>query len=919
MSDTKKRKQYNIKLVDLIEPDVLQRIQDSFSKTVGMAAIITEADGKPVTKGANFTEFCARYTRCSELGNSMCEECDRYGAEVSLQTGKFSVYTCHSGLMEFAAPIVIEGHMVGCFVGGQVLCEPPDEETVRETAAELGINPDRYWESIQKVPVLDRQEVDKAAEFLHTMAGVMSDMAYGKYLSMIATSELERAAKMQGDFLANMSHEIRTPMNAVIGFAEMALRENLPPNAADYIRQIKNSGKALLTIINDILDYSKIEAGKMELVPVEYEPLSLIDDVANIIMTRLVDKDVELLIDVNPNIPRTLIGDNVRIRQILINLCNNATKFTNEGYVKVRVDYEWMGYEKVLLHFDVIDTGIGIKEADLEKIFNSFQQVDSRRNRNIEGTGLGLTICRMLLQIMGSELKVESTYGEGSTFSFSVQQDVADSMPSIIVEDADQIALGTAIDNPNVIDDFINDAAKLGIDAHLFRDFDNKERDMAKWLEENGPDKRFYFFLEQKYFDPGMFENMKQGGPKVTAVVLADTFADLRSMSKYEGLMFLRKPVSVLNLGNLFNNNVDSAHFESTDQDALYSFTAESVKALVVDDNIVNLTVAQGLLEPLKAQVDGAISGKEALRMMESNKYDIIFMDHMMPEMDGIDATKIIRQTMPEYNDVPIIALTANAVSGAKEMFLDAGMNDFVAKPIEVRSLIEIFRRYIPQDKIDKISADVKNENIESSKSADNINPSNKLVIADLDTDQALKMLGSEKLYMNIIKSYYDAIDMKAKVIREYYDEHDWPQYAIEVHALKSSSRQIGATELGELAYKLEMASKAEEIDTVTEYTDELLERYTAYKDKLAYLFDTAPAQLRAADKPEATLDSLKSLFGRMRVAVDDLDMDEMEKIIEEMGEFKYNDFWQEKYEQLQVAVAAMDVDSCIEILNDWK
>ena len=918
MSDTKKRKQYNIKLVDLIEPDVLQRIQDSFSKTVGMAAIITEADGKPVTKGANFTEFCARYTRCSELGNSMCEECDRYGAEVSLQTGKFSVYTCHSGLMEFAAPIVIEGHMVGCFVGGQVLCDPPDEETVRETAAELGINPDRYWESIQKVPVLDRQEVDKAAEFLHTMAGVMSDMAYGKYLSMIATSELERAAKMQGDFLANMSHEIRTPMNAVIGFAEMALRENLPPNAADYIRQIKNSGKALLTIINDILDYSKIEAGKMELVPVEYEPLSLVDDVANIIMTRLVDKDVELLIDVNPNIPRMLIGDNVRIRQILINLCNNATKFTNEGYVKVRVDYEWMGYEKVLLHFDVIDTGIGIKEADLEKIFNSFQQVDSRRNRNIEGTGLGLTICRMLLQIMGSELKVESTYGEGSTFSFSVQQDVADSMPSIIVEDADKIAVGTAIDNPNVIDDFINDAAKLGIEAKLFKDFDNKERDMAKWLEENGPDKRFYFFLEQQYFDPGMFEHMK-GGPNVTAVVLADTFADLRSMSKYEGLMFLRKPVSVLNLGNLFNNNVDSAHFETTDQDALYSFTAEKVKALVVDDNIVNLTVAQGLLEPLKAQVDGAISGKEALRLMETNKYDIIFMDHMMPEMDGIDTTRIIRKTMPEYRDVPIIALTANAVSGAKEMFLDEGMNDFVAKPIEVRSLIEIFRRYVPQDKIDKISADVRNENIESSKSADNINPSNKLVIADLDTDQALKMLGSEKLYMNIIKSYYDAIDIKAKTIREYYDEHDWPQYAIEVHALKSSSRQIGATELGELAYKLEMASKAEEIDTVTEYTDELLDMYTGYKEKLAYLFDTAPSQLRSADKPEATLDSLKSLFGRMRVAVDDLDMDEMEKIIEEMGEFKYNDFWQEKYEQLQVAVANMDVDSCIEILNDWK
>ena len=908
-----------IKLTDLIDTDVLQRIQDSFANAVGMAALTTEADGTPVTAGSNFTDYCQKYTRCSELGRSMCEECDRYGAEVTMKTGKYTTYVCHSGLIDFSAPIIVEGRMIGCFIGGQALFEAPNEDIVRETARELEIDEDAYWEAIQKIPIINKERIDKAAEFLYTLAGALSDMAYGKYLSLKANAELNRAAKMQSDFLANMSHEIRTPMNAVIGFAEMALREDLPPNAADYITQIKNSGKALLTIINDILDYSKIEAGKMELIPVEYEPLSLIDDVANIIMTRLVDKDVNLLIDVNPNIPLKLIGDNVRIRQILINLCNNATKFTNEGYVKLVVDYEWSGYDKVILHFSVIDTGIGIKEEDLENIFNSFQQADSRRNRNIEGTGLGLAICRMLLKLMNSDLEVESVYGEGSVFSFSVEQPVADSEPTIMVDDVDNICLGAAVENNYVTDDFVNDAAKLNLEVHLFKNFETRDQDLLDWVKEAGEGKRLYFFLDQKYFDPNTYENMRLN-TKVTPVILAETFADIRSLSKFKELKILRKPISVLNLGNLLNNKAENTSSGVLDQDALYSFTAEEVNVLIVDDNIVNLSVAQGLIEPLKAQIDGATSGKEALRMMKNKHYDIVFMDHMMPEMDGIDTTLVIRETMHEYDDVPIIALTANAVSGAREMFLDAGMNDFVPKPIEVRGLIEMFRRYVPQDKIHRISAETLSEHAESiKKPAEPDTSDDTLVIADLDTKTALKMLGSEKLYMNILKTYYDSIEDRSEAIRNFYKEMNWREYAIEVHALKSASRQIGATELGELAYKLEMAGKGEEIDVINKYTYDLLDMYLAYKDKLAYLFKETRSQLRDADKPEATYESLKSLFGRMRVAVDDLDMDEMEAVISDMGGFRYSDFWQDKFNRLKNAVNYMDVDSIIDILDDWK
>ncbi len=912
---SKESSKFDIKLVDLIDRDILQRFQDSFSDMTGMAALTTEADGKPITRGSNFTDYCMKYTRCSEIGRSMCEECDRYGAEVTMRTGKFTTYVCHSGLIDFSSPVIIDGSMVGCFIGGQVLSEPPDESFIREIARDLGIDEDAYWDAIQKVPVLPKDQIQKAAEYLYQISSVLSDMAYGKYLTIKANSELEKTARMQSDFLANMSHEIRTPMNAVIGFAELALREDLPESAADYIRQIKSSGNALLGIINDILDYSKIEAGKMDLVPVEYEPLSLIEDVANIIMTRLIDKDVELLLDVNPNIPKSLYGDTVRIRQILINLCNNATKFTNEGYVRLSVDYEWLGYDSISLKCSVTDTGIGIKEVDFEKIFHSFQQVDSKRNRNVEGTGLGLSICKMLLDLMGADLTVESTYGKGSTFSFAIPQKVIDSIPSVIIQDPEVISLGAALDNTYVEENLIDAASKLGISVTAFHDYERRNEDLGQWASNKDEDTRLYFFLDQKYFDPDVLEDVSERYD-ITPVIISDTFADTRQLSSYKQLRFIRKPISVLNLGNLFNDH-ESTHinFESdSESDEIYTFTAEEANLLVVDDNIVNLTVAQGLLEPLKANVDVATGGKEAIHMMESKMYDIIFMDHMMPELDGVDTTRIIRRTMLQYKNIPIIALTANAVSDARELFKQEGMDDFIAKPVEVRILIDVVRKYLPKEKMHRCkpgqNSAVRND---EQRDGDGKYP----VIADLDTKSAIDMLGSRSLYMNILKSYYNAVDAKVEAIMDYYTQSDWSLYAIEVHALKSASRQIGATELGDLAYKLEMASKNLDISTIHSLNDKLLEDYAAVKDKIAYLFESDPSA--DADKQEATTEKLKSLFGRMRVAIDDLDMDAMEEVIEDMDRFSYNDFWQTKYDSLKDAVSRMDVDECMDILDSWK
>lgn len=238
-------------LTDLISVDTLQRVQDAFSAMTGMAALTTDADGIPVTKGSNFSDFCMKYARGSKDGHIRCEQCDKFGAEDSWKQGGPTTYFCHAGLIDYAAPILADGQMVGSFIGGQVLTEPPRKEQVFQIAWDLGVNPQELWKAAQEVRILEKKEIDKAAEFLFIVANVLSDMAYGQYRSIQATSEIERANNMKSDFLANMSHEIRTPMNAVIGMAEMALREKLPPAAREYVRQIKSSSKALLTIIND--------------------------------------------------------------------------------------------------------------------------------------------------------------------------------------------------------------------------------------------------------------------------------------------------------------------------------------------------------------------------------------------------------------------------------------------------------------------------------------------------------------------------------------------------------------------------------------------------------------------------------------------------------------------------------------------
>ena len=885
--------EYKLRLKDLIDIDILQKVQDAFSNMTGLAALTTDETGVAVTQGSNFSDFCMKYTRESPLGCSRCEQCDKLGAEMALEQGKSIVYFCHAGLMDFAAPIIVQNQLIGCFIGGQVLTAPPKPDWMRLYAEEIGVDPDEYLEAAKRVNIMEQAKIDNAARFLYVFADILCDIIYSRHLVF-------QANNMKSDFLANMSHEIRTPMNAVIGMADMALREDLPDIAREYINQIKIAGKSLLTIINDILDFSKIESGKLDINLEEYEPMSIINDVSNIVMTRLKDKNVELILDISPDLPYKLFGDSIRIKQIILNLANNAAKFTNNGKVILKMEYTKLSDEEIELHVSIEDTGIGIKPADMDKLFQSFSQVDSKRNRNIEGTGLGLAICKQLLTLMHGNIWVESEYNKGSKFSFVIPQKIVDSTPSIRIQDANEILAVSIISNPNIADALQQDTESLGVEY--------KELHSTVELFLLPKDKNIFLFIEQNFFSRKV-EEFVQNNPEITVVLLLD-FNDTTdySIPNTPNLLMVKKPLFVLNLAMIFNHE-DLHAIYNTSNDIDFDFIAPEAEVLIVDDNAINLTVAEGLLEPLKMKIDTALSGKEAIEKISIHHYDMIFMDHMMPEADGVETTHIIRRFHKEYDNVPIIALTANAVNGTKEKFCAEGMNDFVAKPIELRILISKVKKWLPEEKIQKIHAkkptNVTEEQIED------------IAIGDLDTSFAIKSLGNEQLFWTILKEYYRVIEKKVNLIKSLEEQEDWPAYTIEVHALKSASKQIGAMSLSDKAAAMEKAGNAKDGETIHKCTDEMLEQYLGY---LSILHPFCQEEEETDSQKEAASDEvLHKYFEDMQAAIEDLDMDQMEEVIQKMSEFSYEDWQQELFLQLKDAVAEIDVDACEAVIHDWE
>jgi CheY-like chemotaxis protein len=477
-------------------------------------------------------------------------------------------------------------------------------------------------------------------------------------------------------------------MNAIIGMAELALRESIPSSAFEMVMSIKTAGSSLLSIINDILDLSKIESGKMELVESEYRFSSLIQDVVGIIRTRLTEKPIELFVYVDNRVPNRLVGDEVRIRQIFLNLLSNAVKYTKEGFVKLNVTCEFLTEGWVDFTFSFEDSGIGIKPENLKELFSNFTQFDKAANKGIEGTGLGLAITRNLARLMNGDIQVESEYGKGSTFTARITQRYVRYVPFSEVIDPDSKHL-LVYEPRKLFADLLRDTlAGLGVkDVNMV---DNP----VSFSEEVSKGVYNYVFVPNSFYTQAGGMMARLTGDKGVKLVL---MAESRDMIGHESITTLFMPVYSLPLANILND-VDARETYQRQTSASVRFTAPDARILVVDDIVTNLKVAAGLLAPFRIQVDTCESGAEAIELVQANRYDLVFMDHMMPVMDGLEATARIRQ-LPEGRDLPVVALTANAVSGVREMFLAAGLNDFISKPIDPTKLEGVLVRWIPKEK----------------------------------------------------------------------------------------------------------------------------------------------------------------------------------------------------------------------------
>ena len=526
-----------------------------------------------------------------------------------------------------------------------------------------------------------------------------------------------KANAAKSEFLANMSHEIRTPINAVVGMNEMILRECEDSGIREYAVNIQGASRTLLSLINDILDLSKIEAGKMEIVDNQYKLSSVLNDVVNMVQLKIEQKHLEFVVEVEQTLPDCLFGDEVRIRQVLVNVLNNAVKYTKEGSVKFRVQGERVQDDSVNLKFVISDTGIGIREEDMGKLFKNFERLDQKENHNVEGTGLGLSITHKMLEIMHGTLAVESVYGEGSTFTIVLPQKI--------------------------------------VGEESVGDFETKYRDYVQTVR---------------------------------------TYQE--------------------------------------------SFTAPDAKILVVDDNEMNLFVVASLLKKTKMEIVCCDRGDKCLELVKKNVFDVILLDHMMPGLDGIETMK--RMKTLEGNlckDTPVIALTANAIVGVREMYLQEGFDDYLSKPIEAEKLEKKLKRYIAPEKILMVRKEVCPDRAlqQNDAGATGMRESQEAVSSEgmirgtIDLFLGMQYSAGEcEVYKEFLRMFCDMSKDKAEKIWAYYEQENWEEYTVLVHALKSTSLSVGAKKLSEKALELEKAGKENRIDFILENHESMMKLYEA-------------------------------------------------------------------------------------------
>lgn len=591
------------------------------------------------------------------------------------------------------------------------------------------------------------------------------------------TKRADDANRAKTDFLASMSHEIRTPINSMVGMTEMILRENSIDRVKEYARDVQNATKSLLSIINDILDITRIEAGKMVTNSVEYSFGNMIKEVIAMMVFRTNNKEIEFKTDIDKRIPDKLLGDDIHIKQVLINLLSNAFKYTTEGSVLLKIELMPESNEKeAFIYFLVKDTGIGIKKEDMDRILIPYERFDVSKNRNIEGIGLGMPITFKLLADMGSKMHVESEYGKGSEFSFILRQNIIENTP-------------------------------------------------IEYLKEKS--------------------EQRQG---------------------------------------------DTAYVPM--------FQAPNARVLVVDDNQMNRKVFRALLNKTKIQVDEASGGRECIQMVQETAYDIIFMDHMMPEMDGIETYNILKE-MEDYPNkkTPVVVVTANAILGAKDRYIiKEGFRAYISKPIEYQKLEKLIKTLLKKDLIQAVESESILEEKEEELP----------IINGLDWGYAESHFPSRKNMLETLEFFRLSIGHDAEELQSLYekleDEDGFKNYCTKIHSMKNSAATVGIIPLAGMAKVMEDAARGEQRDTIDALMPVFMAKWNSYKELLSVVVKEEKGQ-------EVNEEQWRQMLVRIRQAAEDMDITSLDRLAEDMKTYTVPTQYEEQYQNIQDAILRFDVE----------